>query len=240
MECMRQLNQPVREHEAGGQGKSSNLCKTQAPQAFAAACQQAENAGNTKAGANMTMEQYKLYIYDKISNIPLNPTRNNWDIFVFISEEGFEAMKNNPEYEKWVLDKIRMDFARIDPFQSNTTQVMRFGASKKDYECESYTMPSKRDLERARKECWERKEALKKKLKKMQDRKWLLEKWYKQDVERKYIQLKRLDHADQVQEENRALRFGGEYGMEDRSASIYAAARRKAKFYEASFMYHGM
>lgn len=240
MECMRQLNQPVREHKAGGQEKTSNLSETQSAQAFAAACQKADTAGNTKTGSYMTMKQYKAYIYDKISGIPLNPTRNNWDIFVFISEEGFEAMKNNPEYEKWVLDKIRKDFAQMDPFQSNTTQIMRFGAKKEEYQGECYTMPSRRDLERARKECWERKEALKKKLKKLQDRKWLLEKWYKQDVERKYMQFKRLDHADQIQEENRALRFGDEYGMEDRSASIYAAARRRAKSYEASFLYHGM
>lgn len=241
MESMQQLNQPFKDMGTSELDRTNSQSKIQEPEAFAAACQKAGNAETAKESRSfMTMEQYKAYIYDKISKISLNPTRNNWDIFVFISEEGFEAMKNNPEYEKWVLNTIRKDFTVMDPFQSKTTQILRFGAAKEEYRGECYTMPSKRDIERARKECWERKEAIKKKLKKLQDRKRLLEKWYKQDIETKYSQLKRLDHADQIQEANRALRFGSDFGMEDRSASIYAAAKRKAKLYEASFLYHGL
>lgn len=63
--------------------------------------------GNSKIGSvsakDMTMVEYKQYIYNKISQIPMHPTRAGESISVTISEAGFEAMKNDPEYEAWVL-----------------------------------------------------------------------------------------------------------------------------------------
>ena len=52
----------------------------------------------------MSMEQYKFYIYQKISNLPTSPTQK-WDaVSVNISEEGFAAMKSDPAYENggWI------------------------------------------------------------------------------------------------------------------------------------------
>ena len=53
--------------------------------------------GNLKTGSvsakDMTMEEYKQYIYNKISQIPMHPTRAGESISVTISEAGFEAMK---------------------------------------------------------------------------------------------------------------------------------------------------
>ena len=61
--------------------------------------------GNSKIGSvsakDMTMVEYKQYIYNKISQIPMHPTRAGESISVTISEVGFEAMKNDPEYEAW-------------------------------------------------------------------------------------------------------------------------------------------
>ena len=61
--------------------------------------------GNSKIGSvsakDMTMVEYKQYIYNKISQIPMHPTRAGESISVTISEAGFEAMKNDPEYEAW-------------------------------------------------------------------------------------------------------------------------------------------
>ena len=37
----------------------------------------------------MTMEEYKQYIYNKISKIPMHPTRAGESISVTISEAGF-------------------------------------------------------------------------------------------------------------------------------------------------------
>ena len=51
--------------------------------------------GNSKIGSvsakDMTMVEYKQYIYNKISQIPMHPTRAGESISVTISEAGFEA-----------------------------------------------------------------------------------------------------------------------------------------------------
>lgn len=68
----------------------------------------AENADSvaegSKTGAistkDMTMEEYKAYISEKISQIPMHPTRIGESISITISEAGFEAMKNDPELAK--------------------------------------------------------------------------------------------------------------------------------------------
>lgn len=63
--------------------------------------------GNSKIGSvsakDMTMVEYKQYIYNKISQIPMHPTRAGESISVTISEAGFEAMKNDPEYEAYSM-----------------------------------------------------------------------------------------------------------------------------------------
>ena len=60
---------------------------------------------------DMTMEEYKQYIHDKISQIPINPTQSGYHWNIEITDEGFEAMKNDPEYETYVLDCIRTNFS---------------------------------------------------------------------------------------------------------------------------------
>ena len=85
---------------------------------------------------NMTLEQYKNYIRDKISQIPLHPSQRLNSISVHISDEGFEAMKNDPEYEKWVLDTLRANFQFNDPFAymcGGSFSVHYFGATKEEY-----------------------------------------------------------------------------------------------------------
>lgn len=62
---------------------------------------------------NMTMGEYKKYIYDKISDISMY---NGNLTEVSISEEGFKAMKNNPEYEKWVMSQISVPSGDKDSY----------------------------------------------------------------------------------------------------------------------------
>ena len=74
--------------------------------------------GNSKIGSvsakDMTMVEYKQYIYNKISQIPMHPTRAGESISVTISEAGFEAMKNDPEYEAWVLNDLQVGWSQPD------------------------------------------------------------------------------------------------------------------------------
>lgn len=86
--------------------------------------------------ADMTMDEYKQYIYDKIIRMPVNYSQIQDAVSIMISEEGFAAMKADPEYEKWVLDTIRRDLAAFYPWGTMGESTYRshyFGATKKEY-----------------------------------------------------------------------------------------------------------
>lgn len=98
---------------------------------------------NEYAAQTMSMDQYKMYIYQKISSLPTSATQK-WDaVSVNISEEGFAAMKADPAYEKWVLDTLRRDFAFYNPWSAyagGSYRVHYFGATKEEYRGESFPM----------------------------------------------------------------------------------------------------
>ena len=96
----------------------------------------ASGVERTYSTADMTMEEYKQYIYDKIIRMPVNYSQMQDAVSIMISEEGFAAMKADPEYEKWVLDTIRRDLAAFNPWGTVGESMYRshyFGASKKEY-----------------------------------------------------------------------------------------------------------
>lgn len=114
---------------------------------------------------NMTMDEYKVYIREKIYRIPVNPSQALNSVAVDITEEGFEAMKNDPEYEEWVMSGLRADFASYDPWSSlcgGHYVVHHFGASREEYRGESwypeYQGGSGKSMfeSRAEKSFWER------------------------------------------------------------------------------------
>lgn len=95
--------------------------------------------GNSKIGSvsakDMTMVEYKQYIYNKISQIPMHPTRAGESISVTISEAGFEAMKNDPEYEAWVLNDLQVGWSQPDKWSGicgGAFSTIYYGASKED------------------------------------------------------------------------------------------------------------
>lgn len=98
---------------------------------------------NEQAVKAMSMDQYRMYIYQKISSLPTSATQK-WDaVSVNISEEGFAAMKADPAYEKWVLDTLRQDFAFYNPWSAyagGSYRVHYFGATKEEYRGESFPM----------------------------------------------------------------------------------------------------
>lgn len=98
---------------------------------------------NEQAVQAMSMDQYKMYIYQKISGLPTSATQK-WDaVSVNISEEGFAAMKADPAYEKWVLDTLRQDFSFYNPWSAyagGSYRVHYFGATKEEYRGESFQM----------------------------------------------------------------------------------------------------
>lgn len=92
---------------------------------------------------NMTMDEYKAYIRQKIYALPVNSTQVLNSVAVDITDEGFAAMKDNPEYEEWVLGTLRVDFATTDPWSGITGGryvIHHFGASKEEYRGESWNL----------------------------------------------------------------------------------------------------
>lgn len=81
---------------------------------------------------HMTLDEYKKYIHDKISQIPIHPSQSGWQWNIEITDEGFEAMKENPEYEEQVLKSIRANFSFVDHFHSINYSVLHFGATEEE------------------------------------------------------------------------------------------------------------
>ncbi|MCM1499952.1 MAG: hypothetical protein NC124_15930 [Clostridium sp.] len=107
------------------------------------ASQSVSETGNasTVSTKDMTMEEYKQYIYGKISQMTINPSRMQDTISINISEAGFEAMKNDPEYEEWVLDYLQKDFNCYNPWTASCGGcycVKYIGATKEEYHGESW------------------------------------------------------------------------------------------------------
>ena len=86
--------------------------------------------------AEMTMEEYKDYVHHKIDYMVKNrhPSQALSSYAINISEDGFEAMKNDPEYENWVFNealKKNLDFH--DPWTAITGgsyHILNIGPTK--------------------------------------------------------------------------------------------------------------
>ena len=86
----------------------------------------------------MTLDQYKKYIQDIISRMPVHPSQSGRTWLFDISDEGYEAMKNDPEYEKYILDTIRDTLSSFDSSRSKGMSVYHFGATKEEQRVENW------------------------------------------------------------------------------------------------------
>ncbi|SCY11319.1 hypothetical protein [Butyrivibrio sp. INlla14] len=84
---------------------------------------------------DMSLEEYKNYIHDQISSFPWHPDNLVDNYSIHISDEGFKAMQNDPDYEKYVLSELKKTFATPYPSWARSIRGSRyvnlqFGASK--------------------------------------------------------------------------------------------------------------
>lgn len=67
---------------------------------------------------DMTMDEYKKFFSDLMDSIPYDWSQHN-DVNVWsITEAGWEQMKNDPDYEAWILGYTVMDRSVNNPFAS--------------------------------------------------------------------------------------------------------------------------
>lgn len=114
----------------------------------------AGEATKQKYGANvsakdMTMDEYKQYIMGIINRIPFDSSRPNDTQIINISQAGWEQMKNDTEYETWILGYLTQDRAVRNPFASMGVSgffaVENFGASIEEHHGESMAKTSRAD-----------------------------------------------------------------------------------------------
>ena len=94
---------------------------------------------------DMTLDEYKQYIRDKISDIQMHPDRLGDCISINISDKGFKAMQDDPEYEKWVLQDIKNGFSTPLPgwvraIGGTDYVVAHYGATREECNCTSWSM----------------------------------------------------------------------------------------------------
>ena len=162
----------------------------------------------TKSPQDMSLDEYMQYIYGIISELSRkNYSRGN-SVFIYISEEGFLAMQNDPEYEAWVMENIRQAYHDCgsrgghDGYHS----AHFFGATKEEYQGQSWHSGcSKCEQERRRERRLRQKKRLEALLKKRRERKLLeqqrlaklrLEKaFYKKLLAKKRLDRERLEES---------------------------------------------
>lgn len=169
--------------------------------------------GNSKIGSvsakDMTMVEYKQYIYNKISQIPMHPTRAGESISVTISEAGFEAMKNDPEYEAWVLNDLQVGWSQPDKWSGicgGAFSTIYYGASKEECHAEMWSAGynngngGKIFNDKSKNSFWERrienKKRIENQVKKQQEKKRIQKKQAERTAYEEYAQNKRLSAQD--------------------------------------------
>ena len=98
----------------------------------------AKNGADNVSREDMTMEEYKIFINGLLSSIPFDSTRIYDKEIISISDAGWEQMKNDPDYEAWVLGYTVGNRSARNPFfgwpgASGSVCVEKFGASIEEH-----------------------------------------------------------------------------------------------------------
>lgn len=97
---------------------------------------------SNKSKEEMTTDEYKQWFMNEMSKMPVSAWFNSSfsSGSLVIKEEAFERMKNDPEYEKYVLNRIRSMYSVSSlPIGSNNVCYEVIGASPE--ECYGYAGP---------------------------------------------------------------------------------------------------
>lgn len=72
---------------------------------------------SSKSREEMTLDEYKQYICNVVSSLPVSASvRTNCSGALIFKEEAFVNMKNDPEYEKTIINMLREGFSVQYPF----------------------------------------------------------------------------------------------------------------------------
>lgn len=97
---------------------------------------------SSKSRDEMTMDEYKSYINSVIDKIPEDPSRATTESSIHITDEAWETMKDDPDFEAYVLGGIEDVFTFHNPWMSPPTvkrwEVMQIGVPMENYSGSSW------------------------------------------------------------------------------------------------------
>lgn len=88
------------------------------------------NGATDVSREDMTMDEYKQFITNLMNSIPFDATQSNNVEVWSISEEGWEQMKKDSDYEAWVLGYTSQNRAVRNPFAGLMGNVGNFCTEK--------------------------------------------------------------------------------------------------------------
>ena len=101
-----------------------------------------DSAISNKSKEEMTMDEYKQWVMNEMAQMPVSAwVRSTYSSgATVIKEEAFERMKSDPEYEAYVLNRVRSAYSVSSlPAGSNNVSYDVIGASPE--ECYGYAGP---------------------------------------------------------------------------------------------------
>lgn len=96
----------------------------------------------SKDVSEKTLDEYKRYLCNKISDLPVSDSaRLNTHGVLILKEEAFVSMQKDPAYEKKIMNMLRKGFQTQYPFYSPNIGYQVIGGSEK--ECYGEGVPMK-------------------------------------------------------------------------------------------------
>ncbi len=160
-------SQGRRDGQTRGVGDFCSAAERIAQSGKAGSLSDAGDTGAQRMVQDMTMEEYRHFVYDRIALLPLALSQSGWNWYVDISDAGLEAMKNDPAYEAYVMGTVKQYFSAPDPFCSRSFGILHFGASREESYGHSFVYDSPADQGKEEESYWERRMERRKKLQKM-------------------------------------------------------------------------
>lgn len=97
-----------------------------------------------KTSDEMTLDEYKRYLCNKVSRLPASTSMRLYGSGTLIfKEEALQSMKDNPQYEEYVMDMLKERFSEEIPYYSSGVKCQVIGSSAE--ECYNVNIPMARN-----------------------------------------------------------------------------------------------
>lgn len=144
----------------------------------------------------MTMDEYKDFFMGLMDKIPYDISQKDTHMTWSMTEAGWEQMKNDPDYEAWVLGYTVEDRSVHFPFKATHVNFEKFGATIEEHHGEGFNIYTEEPYGSGKKEeswAYKRHKRFKELLKEQEikslknaiaKRKLLQHKWNQEHIER--------------------------------------------------------